>query len=328
MRVRAWRVRRAGLAAVAATLIVLATAGEARGASGWSWPVAGDVLTRYANDGASPYAGGMHRGIDIAAVPGTAVLAARTGEVTFAGAIGYSGRTVAVRTVDGYVTSYLHLSAIGVRRGQVVAGGARIGEAGTSGRRSAAQPHLHFGVRVAGEGRRYVDPLTLLPPLPAAGRPVPPVPAPAPARALPKPEPVRAVAQPRRVPVVQRPASRPLPAPVHPPVPAPAPAPATAPQRIERPARVPVAPGTVPKLRTLPRERTARAPSPAAAPEAQSAVPDWGRPLALAGLGLLVLALFGRALLRGARDANGAVSGRIYETLARMPARAHLPRWR
>jgi peptidase M23-like protein len=328
MRVRAWRVRRAAVVAAAGLLIMLATTGEARGSPGWSWPVAGDVITRYANDDANAYAGGMHRGIDIAASPGTAVRAAREGEVTFAGSLGYSGLTVAVRTVDGYVTSYLHLGTIAVRRGQAVHGGARIGEAGTTGRRSAPQPHLHFGVRRA--GRRYVDPLTLLPPLPAASPPTPPVPAPAPAPALPEPAPVRAVATPERARVVPRSAPKPARVPGHLPLPAPSPEPAPAPATspAHRPQRVPVA--SAPRREHVLRERPVRAPWPAAAPRAQSPTRDWGRPLALAGLGLLVLALFGRSALRAARDANGAVSGRLNGAIARAvrPARGWLPRWR
>ena len=102
--------------------------GEARGGHG---PCAGDVLTMYANDNARPYAGGMHRGIDIAADVGTAVVAARSGTVTYAGALGSSGNVVAVR--DGrYAMSYLHLGAVSVSRGDRVAMGARVGEVGTT----------------------------------------------------------------------------------------------------------------------------------------------------------------------------------------------------
>ena len=42
-------------------------------------------MTLYSNDDANPYAGGMHRGIDIAAPAGTAVVAARAGGATYAG---------------------------------------------------------------------------------------------------------------------------------------------------------------------------------------------------------------------------------------------------
>ena len=107
----------------------------------------GDIATLYANDNARPYAGDMHRGIDIAAELGAAVVAARSGTVTYAGPLGSSGNVVAVR--DGrYATSYLHLGAVSVSRGERVAIGTRVGEVGTTGRRSVAEPHLHFGVRL------------------------------------------------------------------------------------------------------------------------------------------------------------------------------------
>ena len=105
----------------------------------WLWPVRGEVITQYRN-GSDPYAGGQHRGIDIAAPVGTAVAAAAAGEVRFAGIAGSSGLTVSVRTGDGYDTSYLHLSSIAVRAGAHVSGGERLGAIGTSGERSAAAP--------------------------------------------------------------------------------------------------------------------------------------------------------------------------------------------
>ncbi len=255
MRVRSGKVRGAAAAGVLGVVLVMLTAGEARGAPGWRWPVEGAVITAYSNDVANPYAGGMHRGVDIEAATGTPVQSARAGQVTYAGALGYSGLTVAVRTVDGYVTSYLHLSAVAVRRGETVGGGSRLGAVGTTGRRSKPEPHLHFGVRVAGAERRYVDPLSLLPPLPGAGPGAPPLRAPA------------------TVPVAPEPA------------------------RV-RPARARIHARSAPL------------------PRVPNAAPDWGRPLALGGLGLLVLALFGRSAIRAAARANRAASGRAHGAIA------------
>ena len=187
MKDRSGRTRRAALAGVAGVLVVALCTGEARGSPGWTWPVRGAVLTPYSNDGSNPYAGGMHRGIDVAAAVGTEVRAARAGEVTYAGPLGYSGITVSVRTVDGFVTSYLHLSGARVRRGETVGGGTSVGRVGTTGRRSKPEPHLHFGVRVADAERRYVDPLTLLPPLPRAGEAAPVEPVPLPVGVAPRP---------------------------------------------------------------------------------------------------------------------------------------------
>ena len=313
MRARAVRVRSVGAAIALGVLLVALTASEARAAPGWAWPVEGGVITPYSNDDADPYAGGVHRGIDIAARVGSPVRAARAGVVTYAGALGYSGLVVAVRTVDGYVTSYLHLSSVGVRRGESVGGGARLGEVGTTGRRSKPEPHLHFGVRVAGEEHHYVDPLSLLPPLPGASGGAPPMPVPAPVRAAPEPVPVRAVAQlpSARPSALDRGRAR-----VHLPRPA-----------MHRP--VPVAPGRKPAAHGSALHRPAHA----LRVRAPATASDWGRPLALAGIGLLVAALFGGSALRAARaanDANGAFGRRVYATLGRAvrPARAQLLRWR
>jgi hypothetical protein len=178
----------------------------------WTWPVRGEVITPYRNGG-DPYASGQHRGIDIAAATGTTVVAATSGEVRFAGTAGSSGLTVSVRTADGrYDTSYLHLSSTSVREGDRVAAGQPLGAVGTSGTRSATEPHLHFGVRDAGSRHAYHDPLGFLPPptatQPPRGAPAPepapvpisPAPAPAPAAPVTRRVPVRAPA-PRRVPV-------------------------------------------------------------------------------------------------------------------------------
>jgi murein DD-endopeptidase MepM/ murein hydrolase activator NlpD len=167
----------------------------------WTWPVRGHVVTAYVNAGGR-YASGQHRGVDISAAIGAPVLAATGGAVRFAGLVGSSGLTVSIRTADGrFDTSYLHLATTTVRAGASVAPGDRIGTVGTSGRRSTATPHLHFGVRDAGT-RRYRDPLDFLPPLPRvheAPRAVP-VAVRGPVRVGPAPQPVRA----HRFPVAER----------------------------------------------------------------------------------------------------------------------------
>src|SRR5919201_3244107 len=174
--------------------LVLFLAGAPPAAAAWLWPLRGEVITPYRN-GDDPYARGQHRGIDIAGPVGAPVVTATPGVVRFAGAAGHSGLTVGVRTADGrYETSYLHLSSIVVHRGERVTGGQRLGAVGATGRRSAAQPHLHFGVRDAGSRHGYHDPLDFLPPAgpPASraphGAPAP-VAAPSPVRAAPRGEP-------------------------------------------------------------------------------------------------------------------------------------------
>lgn len=222
----------------------------------WSWPVQGEVITQYRN-GADPYAGGQHRGIDIAAAAGTPVVAAAGGEVRFAGTAGSSGLTVSVRTADGFDTSYLHLSSFAVRAGARVAAGERVGAVGTTGTRSAVQPHLHFGVREAGTRHAYVDPLSML--LPATAPPPSeaprPVPAPAPAPLSPSPAPV------------PEPAPRGVPRPA--PVPHGVRRPAPAPRGVRRPTPVPLrapSPRGVPRLAPVPRAFPGPAEGPSEAP--------------------------------------------------------------
>jgi hypothetical protein len=149
---------------VAGGLAVLPTAVAAPGAHAagdWRWPVAGEILTPYRNVD-DPYAAGQHRGIDIAAPVGAAVEAATGGSVTFAGRLPDAGNCVTVLGGGGqYLVSYLHLSAISVKRGASVTAGATVGSVGTTGKRSATEPHLHLSVRLAASGA-YVDPLPLL----------------------------------------------------------------------------------------------------------------------------------------------------------------------
>lgn len=269
---------------VTATLLLASLGAPASAAAGWIWPVEGAVITPYRN-GSDPYAGGQHRGIDIAAATGTPVRAAAGGTVTFSGTAGSSGLTVAVRTADGrFDTSYLHLSAVSVAKGDRVQTGARLGAAGTSGRRSAAQPHLHFGVREAGSRHAYRDPLTLLPPAPAPVREAPrgvPVPAPAPVRAAPRRERVpRAAPVRRRAPAGRRfrvPAPSPRAAPTRPTL-APRPvAPATAPRHVPRL-------GPRPRPMPAPRAQPISNPHGHDVPEAEAPGPDIGMALACAGL--------------------------------------------
>jgi hypothetical protein len=200
----------------------------------WVWPLHGEVITPYRN-GSDPYASGQHRGIDIAGAPGANVVAATSGEVRFAGTAGSSGLTVSVRTGDGrYDTSYLHLSSTAVREGDWVASGQRLGTVGTTGTRSVAEPHLHFGVRDAGSQHAYHDPLGFLPP-PTA------------------PQPPRGAPAPRPSPVPVDPA----PAPVHAPAPSPRRVPAGAPRRVPLPA---------PSPRRVPAGGPRRVPLPAPSP--------------------------------------------------------------
>lgn len=311
-------------AVLLASLILLFATAPAGAAEGWQWPLRGDVITAFHN-GTDPYAAGQHRGVDIAGAEGSEVVAATGGTVRFAGPLGSSGLTVSVRTTDGRLdTTYLHLSAASIRAGAHVAAGDRIGAVGTTGQRSTAAPHLHFGVREAVDKHAYRDPLDFLPPFAPAPREAPrgapaPVPVPAPLPFAISPEPVRSpgrvrvpaprlvgAPQPWRVPAARRvrlpiadrvPRALPRPAPVsaRPLVPAPAlrhAGPRVARTRGVRPSRVP---GVGPVHATSPGAAPSHAPTGghATAPAPPDEGPNLGWALACLGL-LLAAACLGR----------------------------------
>lgn len=113
------------------------------------WPVAGEL-----GDGFGPRGAGFHAGQDFLAWTGTPVVAARAGQVVWAGPRGSFGNTVVVAHGRGVRTLYAHLSRIDVDLLDEVAAGTRIGVVGSTGRSTG--PHLHFEVRVRGAA---VDPM-------------------------------------------------------------------------------------------------------------------------------------------------------------------------
>jgi hypothetical protein len=146
----------------------------------WTWPVDGPVLRPF-NLGGDPYAGGQHRGIDIGAPVGAAVVAPAGGRVTFAGTVPTGGRTIAIRTPDGYSVTLLQLGAVDVARDQEVTEGDVVGVIGASGEAELLEPHVHLGIRLSADPNGYLDPLGFLPPQTSGSRPVAdPAPAPTP----------------------------------------------------------------------------------------------------------------------------------------------------
>ncbi len=99
-----------------------------------------------------------HKGMDIAAAEGEAVIAPRGGIISATGDYFFNGQTVIIDHGQGFVTMYCHLSDITVARGQAVATGDIIGAVGKTGR--VTGPHLHFGTYLNGTA---VDPDILLP---------------------------------------------------------------------------------------------------------------------------------------------------------------------
>jgi hypothetical protein len=157
----------------------------------WSWPLAlrdgkPPVIVRAFDPPARRWLPG-HRGVDLGATPGVAVMAAGAGIVTFAGSL--FGEDIVVVSHGGVRTSYEPVAAgAGIHVGQRVARGDVLGTlttdspavvsdhttddwtsgtgggTGSSGQRGdGAGTVLHWGL-LAGHGRavRYYDPLLLL----------------------------------------------------------------------------------------------------------------------------------------------------------------------
>ena len=96
----------------------------------------------------------FHSGVDVLAKIDTAVRAAESGTVIFAGEKGGLGKAIVIdhgnglRTIYGHLNRFLTTNGRNVRRGEIIAG------AGNTGRSTA--PHLHFTVMQNGQ---TVDPL-------------------------------------------------------------------------------------------------------------------------------------------------------------------------
>ncbi len=146
---------RADVVAGGATLAALRER-PARAPIPLAWPLLAPV-----GDGFGPRGDRFHEGVDLRAPAGADVIAAAPGRVAWAGPrAGGWGELVTLANGRDVRTMYAHLSAVEVKVGEWVAGGAVLGRVGATG--DATGPHLHFEVRVGGAA---IDPLEALVPL-------------------------------------------------------------------------------------------------------------------------------------------------------------------
>ena len=92
-----------------------------------------------------------HMGVDFAAPTGTPIMAAGTGHIEYVGTNGGAGKYIRIKHLNGYKTSYSHLSsyASGIQKNVRVKQGQTIGYVGNTG--LSTGPHLHYEVIFNGE---------------------------------------------------------------------------------------------------------------------------------------------------------------------------------
>lgn len=137
----------------AARNIAVARAADAGAQTGVVLPVDGRITSRFAPKRLHPILRiyRPHRGLDIAAASGSAIIAPAAGRVTkVAREIGY-GHVLEIDHGGGVITRYAHCQKILVEKGQLVDEGVRVATVGSSG--LATAPHLHYEVRVGGQAR-------------------------------------------------------------------------------------------------------------------------------------------------------------------------------
>lgn len=123
----------------------------------WQWPVEPrPEVARPFVAPLSPYGAG-HRGLDLTASAGVAVLAVEGGVVVHAGVLAGRG-TVSIEHADGLRSTYEPVTA-SVTAGDVVTAGQRIGTLEATGGHCGPRGCLHLGAR---RGETYLDPLPLL----------------------------------------------------------------------------------------------------------------------------------------------------------------------
>lgn len=128
------------------------------GAFTWPCPSSTRVTSDYGTR-VSPTSGASsnHKGIDIGASAGAAIVAAANGTVKAANYSSAAGNYVMIDHGGGLYTVYMHCSSLAVSEGTTVSAGQTIAYVGSTG--ISTGNHLHFGVSLNGS---YVSPWSYL----------------------------------------------------------------------------------------------------------------------------------------------------------------------
>ena len=111
----------------------------------------------------------MHEAIDIMAPKGTSVVAAAPGKIEKLFKSDAGGNTIYVRSADGRtIHYYAHLDryADGLKEGQRVRRGQRLGTVGSSGNAAPEAPHLHFAIMRTTADAEWWEPANAVNPYP------------------------------------------------------------------------------------------------------------------------------------------------------------------
>ena len=111
----------------------------------------------------------LHEAIDIMAPKGTTVLSAAPGMVEKLFRSDAGGKTIYVRSTDGetiYYYAHLEDYAKGLKEGQRVRRGQRLGTVGSSGNATDEAPHLHFAILQTTGDSEWWEPANAVNPYP------------------------------------------------------------------------------------------------------------------------------------------------------------------
>ena len=123
-----------------------------------------DTFSRMSRQGAA-----LHEALDIMAPAGTSVVAAAPGMIEKIFVSKAGGQTLYVRSTDGKtIHYYAHLDeyAEGLREGQRVRRGQRLGTVGSTGNASPDAPHLHFAILRTTPDAKWWEPASAVNPYP------------------------------------------------------------------------------------------------------------------------------------------------------------------
>ena len=115
----------------------------------------------------------LHEAIDIMAPKGTSVVAAGPGVIEKLFRSDAGGKTIYVRSNDGRtIHYYAHLDeyAEGLKEGQKVRRGQRLGSVGSTGNASPDAPHLHFAILQTTPDSEWWEPANAVNPYPLLTR--------------------------------------------------------------------------------------------------------------------------------------------------------------